>query len=270
MTEVQLSDPADLIREFNSLPSHFIFRGQANADWKLESSLERVVGSKWCSDEARKFEELSLARFRSKFHLYDHENIEPDSMLAWLAIMQHYGVPTRLIDFTESPFVALYFALETYRSASKNDLAVYAIDYRAITAASVACIRRNDSTFHYKDSEVYEQQDLIFDRFVNPRTYDIAWVTEPRKHNQRLDRQGGCFLISGNRDMKIEDVLKTPLYCDSQFIKFRINSSLHESVFTMLRKMNLTGKVLYGDLHGLAVAIRMEMEAYSSPQTASG
>jgi hypothetical protein len=265
MTEIRLSNPADLIQAFNSLPSHFIFRGQANADWKLESSLERVVGTKWCADEAKKYEELSLARFRSKFHLYDHENIEPDSMLAWLAIMQHYGVPTRLLDFTESPYVALYFALETYRSASKTDLAVFAIDYRAVTLASVGCIRRNDSRFQFKDSEVHEHQDSIFDEFVNPRAYDIAWITEPRKHNQRLDRQGGCFLISGNRDKKIEDVLETPLYGDSRFIKYRIDSSLHESVFTLLRKMNLTGKVLYGDLHGLAVAIRMEMEAYSSP-----
>lgn len=255
----------DLIQAFNSLPSNFIFRGQANAEWKLESSLERVVGTKWCAEEAKKYEELSLARFRSKFHLYDSANIEPDSMLAWLAVMQHYGVPTRLLDFTESPYVALYFALETYRSAAKNDLAVFAVDYRAATSASVGYIRQNDSNFQFSDSEIYENQDTIFDQFVNPRAYDIAWITEPRKHNQRLDRQGGCFLISGNRDKKIEEILDTPLYQDSRVIKYRIDSSLHESVFTLLRKMNLTGKVLYGDLHGLAIAIRMEMEAYSSP-----
>ena len=230
MKEINLSSPADLIQAFNSLPSHFIFRGQANADWKLESSLERVVGANWCAEEAKKYEELSLVRFRSKFHLYDHENIEPDSMLAWLAIMQHYGVPTRLLDFTESPFVALYFALETYRSSSKKDLSVFAVDYRAVTAASIACVRRNDSAFQFSDSEVYENRDAIFDRFIDPRAYDIAWITEPRKHNQRLDRQGGCFLISGNRDKKIEDVLQTERYHECQVIKYRIDSSLHEAV----------------------------------------
>jgi hypothetical protein len=262
--EVNLSTPEELIRALNSLPSHYIFRGQANAEWKLESSLERITGDKWCSEEARRYEELSLARFQSKFHLYDRENTEPQSLLAWLSLMQHYGVPTRLIDFTDSPFVALYFAFETYKSSSKKDLSIFAIDYRAIRLASVAHIRKNDNNFQYKDEEIYDQQDVIFDKVIDPRAYEIAWVTEPKVHNVRLDRQGGCFLVSGSRDKRIQDVLDDSLYDDSNFIKYTIAAALHTNVFALLRKMNLTGKVLYGDLYGLAIAIRMEMEAYSS------
>lgn len=264
MKEILITDPAEMIREFNSLPNHYIFRGQANADWHLTSSLERVVGSAWCASAARKYEELSLARFQGRFHLYDRENIEPDSKLAWLAIMQHYGVPTRILDFTESPFVALYFALETYRASSGKDLAVYAIDWTAAMKKSVEFIQGADATFKYTLADIYDNQDHIFDNYINPRAYDIIWITEPRKHNQRLDKQAGSFVISGNRDRKIEDILASPLYNGVDVTKFVLNHDLHAHIFALLMKVNLTGKVLYGDLHGLATSIRMEMDARSS------
>src|SRR3569833_358972 len=103
MLEIRIDNTDDLLGQFNRLPNHYIYRGHANAAWPLQSSLERVIGSKWSSLDARRFEDYSLDRFRAKFHLYDRENITPDSKLAWLSVMQHYGVPTRLVDFTDSP-----------------------------------------------------------------------------------------------------------------------------------------------------------------------
>src|SRR3569833_1880983 len=132
MNEVRLESPDDVIRKLNELPNSYIFRGQASADWRIESSLERTLGKLWSPANAAKFEEYSLDRFRPKFHLYDGENIEPVSRLAWLALMQHYGAPTRLVDFTESPFVALYFAMETLdprilRDKPDSRMAVFAL-----------------------------------------------------------------------------------------------------------------------------------------------
>jgi hypothetical protein len=85
-----------------------------------------------------------------------------------------------------------------------------------------------------------------------------------RISNERLDRQGGCFLISGNRDRRIADILEFPIYRNSKFIKFTIDSSLYKNIFTLLRKMNVTSKSLYGDLDGLARSIRMQLQVYSS------
>jgi hypothetical protein len=132
MKLVEIVSVEQLLKELNSLPNHYIYRGHSDARWNLQSSLERVIGASWSADTAKKFEEYSLNVFQSKFHLYDKENIVPDSKLAWLSIMQHYGVPTRLLDFTASPYVALYFALEAYEPQTKKDFAVFAIDYSAI------------------------------------------------------------------------------------------------------------------------------------------
>jgi hypothetical protein len=74
MNEIYLTRPEDVIHSLNALPNSFIFRGQASAQWKLTSSLERILGSKWSPESARKFEDYGLNEFRAKVHLYDGEN----------------------------------------------------------------------------------------------------------------------------------------------------------------------------------------------------
>lgn len=200
---IRIESTEDLIEQLNRLPNNFFYRGHASAKWRLESSLERVLGTRWNDELARKFEDVSLLRFQSKFHLYDRENTKPDSKLAWLALMQHYGVPTRLLDFTESPFVALYFSLEAFNLNSKDDLAVFAIDYRALMDQSISVLIAKDSAFRETRQTLYDKQDKVFDEIVDRFSYDIAWTAEPKQLNARLDRQAGSFLVSGNRGMRI-------------------------------------------------------------------
>lgn len=259
MIEVRIDDIESLIRELNVLPNHFVYRGQANADWAIESSLERTIGPKWSKENAKKFEDFSLQQFQSKFHLYDSENVGPDSKLGWLAIMQHYGVPTRLVDFTESPYVALYFALENYSPQGKHDLSVFAIDYTATMERSLGEIKKHDGNFAETRETLHGKRDLVFEEVVDRFSYDIAWITEPRLMNARLDRQSGSFVLSGNSGNKIQLILGSDVYADVKMIKFRIAHPLYQQIFALLRKMNITSKSLYGNLDGLARSIRMEM-----------
>lgn len=263
MKEKLITSTDELIQQLNELPNHYIFRGHANADWRLQSSLERVIGAGWNAEAANKFEEHSLTEFQSKFHLYDKENIQPASKLAWLSIMQHYGVPTRLVDFTSSPYVALYFALEAYNPLDGTDMAVFALDYSSIMERSIQEIARRDTNFRENRVSLRLKQDQVFETIVDRFAYDIAWVAEPKQLNARLDRQAGSFLLSGNRAMKIDDVLASSVYADVPMVKFRIVQALYTGVFALLRKMNITSKSLYGDLDGLARALKMEMQVYS-------
>lgn len=130
MNEIAVTTMHDLVTRFNAYSNSMMFRGQPRASYLLSSSLERLLGEAWSPQQAIKFEDHSLRLFRSKYHLYDSSRYEPATKLAWLGAMQHFGVPTRLIDFTTSPYVALYFALERYPFDSHPDFAVFAIDYR--------------------------------------------------------------------------------------------------------------------------------------------
>src|SRR5436305_9002283 len=105
------------------------FRGQRDAEWPLLSSLSRhlkdFVADKTCWRER---ESRAIRIFRRKAHNYVSDLRILDDDLRCLAMMQHHGAPTRLLDFTKSPFVAAFFALEQ----GTHEGAVYALNTPAL------------------------------------------------------------------------------------------------------------------------------------------
>ena len=254
----------DLIRRLNELPNNFVYRGHSDSSWQLDSTLERVLGSKWSAENARKFEERSLSTFTSKYHIYNGSEHTPISKLCWLSVMQHYGTPTRLIDFSESPYIALYFALETYSPLSNKDFAIFALDYSAIMEQSIKHIRTKDSGFLETRSSIASNPDKIFEEVVDRFAYDILWITEPLELNARIDRQSGTFLLSGNREKTIDSIINSNIYEECPMHKIIIDKSLYSNCYALLRKMSINSKTIYGDLSGLARSIRMELQTYTS------
>ncbi|NUB90737.1 FRG domain-containing protein [Haloterrigena sp. SYSU A558-1] len=103
--------------------SPFVFRGVPSQDHTLETSIKRFVGEsgEW------KLESLLLRNF----HQYAVNEIEePESVWHLLSIAEHYGLPTRLLDWSFSPLVATYFAVRDGDTA--HDGAVWAVDYRQL------------------------------------------------------------------------------------------------------------------------------------------
>ena len=109
-----------------------LYRGMPDTDMHLLSSLQRLLGE---TDEAsmgisantaRRLEEGMVESFRK--YAYDTPGLPPEASLwEWLALAQHHGLPTRLLDWTKSPYVALHFA--TYKaSLMHKDSVIWVMD----------------------------------------------------------------------------------------------------------------------------------------------
>ena len=121
--EIEIGSWPELVAQFAAARTGgWVFRGQANYSWPLFPSLARrfqtamVPSSRW--EDA---ENSSIGFFKHRASAQLDRPPADDDLLAWLALMQHYRAPTRLLDWSGSPFVAAYFA---FASARKDQDAV--------------------------------------------------------------------------------------------------------------------------------------------------
>ena len=99
-----------------------IYRGMASVDWKLLPSLGRTAPRRKNS-RLDTLEKRMVKLFKeSSLPYLEHR---PETELEWLAMAQHFGLPTRLMDWTYNPLVAIYFAVEQLRP---EDAVVYALN----------------------------------------------------------------------------------------------------------------------------------------------
>ena len=114
--KVQIIDEASLLAYSRELPPQepkhwWLFRGMPR-NFPLQTSLERaLIDADIGLEEAPQIERKLLKEFKRRAHFYVDPLPAQGDVLGWLALMQHYGAPTRLLDWTYSFFVAAFFAL---------------------------------------------------------------------------------------------------------------------------------------------------------------
>jgi hypothetical protein len=201
-----LAESWDDFLEWSSRLRNRGFRGQMDASLPLQSSLEREIkvdrsygdirGSCHFSRKIADGKLLSDFRKLAPLHLPDLPS--NDDQAGWLALMQHYGGPTGLLDWTECPFVGMYFAL-LEEPKGVNRSAVWAIDLDWLQRkeremlGNATPIQDLRTRINYKNSLIDESEKLLVVRI------------DPEQRNARMVAQKGFFLWKLYRDTPLFD-----------------------------------------------------------------
>jgi FRG domain-containing protein len=224
------------------------YRGHAVSEWTLCPGMYRPP-----------FNAVSEHRYRHEFHLkalpfLAEATTNPVSDWDWYFLMQHHGVPTRLLDWSESALVALYFAVNP--QADDKDGAVWILSPRAINEhltkiGSFIPIYTGASVAPYLKRLWDEAEETI-------PAHPIAF--DPPYNSRRLTAQRGKFTIHGRDQRGLEEyqALKGSLK------KIRIPQSAKARLRRQLFAAGITESVLFPGLEGLSREIR---DAYAYPWT---
>jgi hypothetical protein len=217
------------------------------------------------SDQRVDLEQFFLFQFKRRAHHYLSSSHIPEDDLEWLALMQHYGAPSRLLDFTRSPWIAAFFALE--KQDEGCDAAVWAIDGKW-------CTQRAEEAILDPSSADYGNPSVIRSKLTNPKKLGVCFreiffdtsahrnllfvlPVEPYKMNQRLTLQQGLFLCPAQVS---QGFVANLVYGDSQRLqqnvkKLVIKNSARRLAMIELFEMNITRAALFPGLDGFAQSL---------------
>ena len=235
------------------------FRGSGKISHKLVPSLYRHKRSTIIDDFVL-LEKNLLSRFRQRSIPFHSRPITDE--WEWLFLMQHFGVPTRLLDWSESPLMALFFAVTSApHKVGKSGQPLFDCD---------ACVWLLDPVQwnkHSIDLKSFPGAVLTTDDSNTNGYKPVANVTTMKpfpialygSHNsQRIVAQRGVFVCFGKDIRPMETVHGLEGFPTDCLMKVILRRGRLPHIYEAIRRQGITDSVVFPDLDGLAREIKRE------------
>lgn len=241
-----------------SLGPSWSFRGQRIENWRLRPGLERNISRKRTAsskDGKRRLTQVSMfpgAHENSLFQKFKGENpnyindLAPNNGLDCLALMQHHGAPTRLLDWTFCPHVALFFALRK----AERECAVWAIDMDWLERTSNEILYAHDARYPNPggfDARMKYVNTALFEEHTPWNTHPVVIPLTPAASIERMKAQQGHFLRSLSYEQPFDASLfwmirskyEEPWIASRPLRKVIVSPCQSEDILEELRKMGI-------------------------------
>ena len=225
--------------------SSYIYRGLNSVDYSLATSLQRLGGP---------FDKLERHLLRN-FWKYAHLDTAPGpSTWNWLALAQHHGLPTRLLDWTYSPYVALHFATNEIEQYDE-DAQIWAINYVKLNQHLP---NRLQKVIQREQSNVFTAEMLDgvcqnLDDLGELEQEPFLLFLEPPSLDARIVNQYALFSLMSSSTEIMGDWLEKR---EHEIFRLRIPASLKWEVRDKLDQANITERVLMPGLSGLSLWLK--------------
>ncbi len=228
----------NLKRDTEDYEGQIWFRGQSAFTWKLQPTFLRK--------EKNVSEFTLITKFKQNASLLI--NRPPSNYFDWLFQMQHHGVPTRLLDWTESALTALYFAVEDNNSIRKDGALWILFPTELNKNANIY----SDENFYipsFEDMVLKNYNPEVFHQEKNTKLLPVAAIAS--RNNTRMQAQLGVFTISHRDKTPIEDI------GDKGHIwKYKIPASHKKTIKSELALLGITKFQVFPELSSIGEIIK--------------
>jgi FRG domain-containing protein len=218
-----------------------VFRGHQDAATDLTTSLARLGG------EYMRLERHLLRNFQK----YAHRDTFNETFWDWLAVAKHHGLPTRVLDWTHSPYVGLHFATENPATYDRDGV-VWSVDYVRAAQYLPAALRElleDEGSNSFTTAMVQRAASTLDELDGLADGDDFVLFLEPPSLDDRIVNQYAVFSLMSSPEARLDDWLEKRPGIGRRIV---VPAELKWEVRDKLDQANVTERVLFPGLDGLA------------------